>query len=374
MESNQCEQELFYHLALSTVPGVGPIVGKTLISYCGSAEAAFTASKKIIAKIPGVGPVCANALNHFKDFHLAESELKFVIANNIRAIHYTSQQYPMRLKQIMDSPLVLFSKGEADLNHDKFIGIVGTRKNTHYGAEMTRRIVEGLKPYNVHIISGLAFGIDITAHKACLDLDIPTLGVVGHGLDILYPGQHKTYARKMVEQGGAIISEFFSGTALNKDLFPRRNRIVAGLCDALVVVESMAKGGSMITSDIAFSYNKDVFAVPGKATDPMSEGCNFLVKNLKAAICENALDIANGMNWSLPNEHSEKKPIQAQLFLELNEDEKRIVTFLENGEKTYDDILISTQIPVSKLSFLLLNLEMKNMLHAMPGKKYAICR
>lgn len=374
MQNTISDQELFYQIALVCVPGVGPVAGKTLISYCGSAEAVFTSSKKLLAKIPGVGPVSAQAIQAYTDFSIPENEMRFIIQHNIRGIHYNSPEYPLRLKQNMDSPLVLFVKGDTNLNHDKIVGIVGTRKCSPYGVEMTRRIIEGLKPHNAYIISGLAFGIDICAHKYAMDMDMPTMGVVGHGLDILYPGQHKNHARRMIEQGGAVISEFFSGTPLNKDLFPRRNRIVAGLCDALIVVESMARGGSMITAEIANSYNRDVFAVPGRATDPMSEGCNLLIKNLKAAICENATDISNGMNWYLPEDLKPGRPVQNTLLLELNDTEKLIVNALNNSEKHYDDLLFETQIPVSKLSYTLLDLEMKGLLKALPGKKYGMYR
>ena len=374
MESSSQQQELFYQIALSSIPEIGPIVGKSLIGYCGSANAVFTSSKKLIAKIPGIGPVNAAIISNFKDFAVAEREMNFVLKNNIRGIHFTSPDYPIRLKQNLDSPIVLFVKGNVDLNHHRFVAIVGTRKNTEYGSEITKKIVADLKPYDVHIISGLAYGIDICAHRASLDNQIPTVGVVGHGLDILYPGSHKSSARQMIESGGAVLTEFFSGTALNKDLFPRRNRIVAGLCDAIVIIESLKRGGSMITADIASSYNKDVFALAGRANDPMSEGCNFLIKSLKAGLCENAEDIANGMNWFLEDGGKPKTQTQTSLLLDLNEEEKKVFEILNTGIQNYDEILFQTQIPVNKLSYLLLDLEMKGFLNSMPGKKYSLCR
>lgn len=370
----ETENELFYHLALSLVPGVGPVAGKSLISYCGSATAVFHENKRRISKIPGIGSSIANALFCFKDFHRAENELKFIKQNRLIALHYTSKEYPIRLKQVIDSPLVLYVKGDTDLNQKKIVAIVGTRKNTHYGSEITRRIIEDLKPYNVAVISGMAYGIDITAHKACLENNLPTIGVLGHGLDMLYPAQHKKYALQMLEQEGALITEFTSQTPLNKDLFPRRNRIVAGMCDCVLVVESMVKGGSMLTADIASSYNKDVFAVPGRVTDIMREGCNYLIKTLKAAPCENAEDLANGMNWSKVDEIKPKKVIQTEMFHTLNGDEQKIVYTLTEGEKNYDDIFFHTQIPIHKLNPILLDLEMKGLLQSLPGKMYGVLR
>ncbi len=367
-------EELYYQMALSLVPGVGPVAGKSLIGYCGSAAAVFAEKKSRLERIPYIGQTHVESIFSFKEFDIIDRELEFIESNKIRAIHYTSAEYPLRLKQELDSPLVLFVRGDIDLNHARIIAIVGTRKNTFWGTEITRKIVEDLKKYNVHIVSGLAYGIDICAHKACLEFGIPTMGVVAHGLDILYPGHHRSHAKKMIENGGALISEHFSGTALNPDLFPRRNRIVAALSDCTLVVESMGSGGSMITAEIASGYNRDVFAVPGRPSDPMSEGCNLLIKKLKAALCENADDIAREMNWELPDSKSDNRKPQIPLFQELNEEEKKIADFLMNEEKVLDDIFIQTEIPLSKLSYLLLDMEMRGILRAMPGKRYGIIR
>lgn len=368
------DQELYYQMALSMVPGVGPVMAKSLIAYCGSAEAVFTEKKSRLGKIPYVGGISAEAIYAFRDFELIDREVAFIEKNNIRAIHYHSPEYPLRLKQELDSPLVLYVKGSANLNQPRIAAIVGTRKCTLTGAEVTRRIVEGLKPFGAAVISGLAYGIDVQAHKACLEYDVPTLAVVGHGLDVIYPGQHRPTAAKMVEQGGAIISEHFSGTALNPDLFPRRNRIVAAFCDCIVVVESKLRGGSMITAEIAAGYNRDVFAVPGRPTDTMSEGCNYLIKNLKAGLCENAEDIAKAMNWDLPDVPKTQQAFTPSLFQELSADERKVIEHLQPAPRHFDQLLINTQIPVNKLSFVLLEMEMKGMLKTLPGKRFELLR
>lgn len=370
VETEIVADELFYQLALSLVPGVGPVVGKSLIAYCGSASAVFTESQSRLAKIPGAGPMVAGCIHRFTDFQVAEQEMEFAIRNEIRVLPYTSKDYPIRLKQVPDSPLILFVKGETNFNHDRMVGIVGTRKNTIHGAEITKKLVEGLAGYNAYTISGLAYGIDICAHKASLEYRVPTIAVLAHGLDLLYPGQHFRTAQQMIEQGGSLVSEFISGTPMNKDLFPRRNRIVAGMCDCVVVVESMGKGGSMITAEMASDYNRDVFAVPGRPTDIMSEGCNMLIKNLKAGLCETAIDIGNGMNWESNTSKAAEK--QIRMFEELTEDEAMVVEVLHKQNGTYENLLLETGIPVNRLSVLLVEMEMKGIIRGLPGKQYAI--
>lgn len=366
--------ELLYLLSLSQVQGIGPVSGKTMISFCGSAEAVFREKKRVLEKIPGIGKSGAAAIKAAHDHSRAEQEMAFMDKNGICAIGYNDPGYPIRLKQVLDSPLLLFVKGNTDLNHHRITGIVGTRKNTQDGSHITREIVKGLKPYDCHIISGLAHGIDTVAHKACLENDIPTLGVLAHGLDMIYPLRNQQVAEKMLEAGGAIISEFFSGTELHPDLFPRRNRIVAGMCDALVVVESMIKGGSMITAQIAHSYDRDVFAVPGRPGDTMSEGCNYLIKSLKAAMCEDAGDIARGMNWNTPDGNQPKKQYQYEMFLNLTPEERLITEQLSGKELHIDELMLSTGLPAGRLTLLLLELEMKGLIRAMPGKLFKMAR
>jgi len=360
--------ELFYLLSLSQIPGIGPISGKTLISHCGSAEAVFKEKKRILEKIPGIGSMGAAAIRQETGAYAAEKEIKFIEQSCIRVLPYTSPDYPIRLKQILDSPLLLFVKGSTELNPMRTCAIVGTRKNTADGTQTTRNIVSGLKQHACHIISGLAFGIDIIAHKTAVDEQIPTIAVVAHGLDMVYPLRHKSVADKMLASGGAIVSELFSGTPLHPDLFPRRNRIVAGMSDAVVVIESMIRGGSMITAQIAHSYDRDVFAVPGKPDDKMSEGCNYLIKNLKAGLCENANDIARGMNWDLGSvKHTN---IQTTLMFDLSPEEKLIMDCLKGKSRHFDELLLSTGLPMSRLTLMLLEMEMKQMVSSLPGKMY----
>jgi DNA processing protein len=364
------DSELFYLLSLSQIPGIGPISGKILISHCGSAEAVFKEKRRLLEKIPGIGSIGAQAIKQENGALAAEKELRFIDKHGVRALPYTSTEYPIRLKQILDSPLVLFIRGNTALNPLRTAAIVGTRKNTATGAQLTKNIVADLKPHACHIISGLAFGIDIIAHKTALDEQIPTVAVVAHGLDLVYPLRHKAVADRMLENGGAIVSELFSGTTLHPDLFPRRNRIVAGMSDAVIVIESMVRGGSMITAQIAHSYDRDVFAVPGKPGDKMSEGCNFLIKHLKAGMCENAADIARGMNWDM--DIGVRKNRQTTMFFNLTPEEKLIADNLRKKQSHIDELLLATGLPMSRLSLLLLELEMKQMVLSLPGKVYKL--
>ncbi|MBL7812807.1 MAG: DNA-protecting protein DprA [Bacteroidetes bacterium] len=362
--------ETYHHMALSLVPKIGPVLGKTLISYCGGAEAVFKEKKNNLLKIPGMGDLMTRELRSFTSFSAVDDELKFAEKYKIRILPYTHSAYPSRLKQALDSPLVLFVKGDADLNHHRMTGIVGTRRNTDLGTDSTRNLVNGLKPYDSYIVSGLAYGIDICAHKTAIACDLPTIGVVAHGLDLIYPAKHRSIAEEMLEKGGAIVSEFFSGTPLHPDLFPRRNRIVAGMCDALIVIESMKKGGSMITADIAFSYNRDVFAVPGRPGDIMSEGCNLLIKSLKAGMAESAIDVARGMNWPDPGKKSRQQASQAQLFSHFSSDEMSVIHHLQDKILHIDTIAEVCKIPVHRLAHILLELEMKDAIESRPGMMY----
>lgn len=358
-------------LALSRVQGIGPVISRSLISFFGSAEQVFRESPERLALIPGIAATNARAIRNFRDWAAIEKEIHFVDKNGIRALPFTHSDYPQRLNQIPDGPIVLFAKGGTNLNHTRFVSIVGTRRNTQHGAAICERIVQELKDLNVYVVSGLAIGIDICAHRACNANDIPNLGVVAHGLDQIYPYGHRKDATEMIAKGGGIISDFFSGTKMVPDLFPRRNRLVAGLCDALLVVESQGRGGSMITAGLASGYNRDVFAVPGRVTDPMSAGCHLLVRNLKAGLCTSAVDLAYGMNWEFPDRKT-KEAAQGSLFVELNEEEKRVAGILRKGELAYDSLLQRCKLPVNKLTYTLFELEMKNVVRVLPGKVYEL--
>lgn len=289
--------------------------------------------------------------------------------NNIKPLFYLDKEYPKRLLHCEDSPVLLYCKGNANLNAEKIISIVGTREATNYGKDLTDTLIRDLAPYNTTIVSGLAYGIDIHAHKAALENNLPTVCALAHGLDKIYPGIHKSTAEKIIENG-AWLSDFTSNTIPNRENFPRRNRIVAGIADATIVIESKENGGSLITADIANSYNRDVFAFPGRVNDEHSMGCNNLIKQNKAALVQSAQGIIHLMGW----EQTEKpKHIQKQLFVELSADEEQLVNILKNKDSVnVDDICLLSKMPMSKVSGMLLTLEFSGIVKSLPGKMYRL--
>ena len=302
----------------------------------------------------------------------AEKEVKFVEDYKIKTFFFTEDEYPERLKPLTDNPILLYYKGEADLNAPKTVGIVGTRKCTDYGKEITKKIVAELAAHDVMIISGLAYGVDIAAHNAALENNLKTIGVLAHGLNTLYPAQHKPAAKKMVLQGG-LLTEYKSSDEMRTHNFPDRNRIVAGLCDAVVVIESGIKGGAVITANIANSYNKDVFSVPGKATDKMSAGCNFLIKTFKANLIENGNDLLEAMRWKNVEGQSKQQKQQKQLFLNLAEEEKVIYSLLnDKGEVEIDKLVHESGMNSSQMAASLLEMEMNGLIVSLPGKRYKL--
>ncbi|MCO6488574.1 MAG: DNA-processing protein DprA [Phaeodactylibacter sp.] len=362
-------EELLYKVAITLIPNVGPVTARNLISYCGGVRAVFEARKRELLKVPGVGNHVADNIVNQNVLGRAEEELSFLEAHGIQALFYLDQAYPQRLRHYPDSPPLLYYKGRADLNAERIVAIVGTRRPSAHGIHTCEELVEGLKPYGVVLISGLAYGIDIAAHRKCLALDIPTVGVLGHGLRRIYPAQHQAVARAMAQSGG-LLSEYPSYTMPDREHFPMRNRIIAGLCDALIVVETRKKGGSMISAHMANDYNKDVFAVPGRIKDSFSEGCNHLIKCHKAALIEQAADVAYVMRWDEPNT---PKAIQKQLFVELTEAEKIVVDLLHQYEAVGIDQLTSAlKAPNSEMAGLLLELEFKGVIRALPGKRYVL--
>jgi DNA processing protein len=289
--------ELPYQIGLTLIEGIGDVNAKSLLAYCGSAAEVFKQKEAQLLKIPGIGSIWAKSIVNSKDvLKRAEEEIKFIEKYNIEPIFFTDENYPARLKYCSDSPVLLYYKGTADLNREKIIAVVGTRKPSEYGKEKTQEFVAELKGTGAIIISGLAYGVDVLAHKTALENGLDTVGVVAHGLDRIYPQLHDKVAKRMVGQGG-ILTDFMSGTNPDAVNFPKRNRIVAGLCDALVVIESKRGGGSLITATIANSYNKDVFAFPGRAGDVLAEGCNGLIKQNRAVLIENAADLLYAMQW-----------------------------------------------------------------------------
>jgi DNA processing protein len=361
--------ELLYKIGLSKIAGVGAVTARQLVSYCGSAKAVFEASKKELIKIPNIGTVLAEAVITQDVLAIAEKEIDYIAANNIKALTYTDAEFPQRLKFQHDCPFLLFYKGNADVNAARVVGIVGTRKPTTHGEQICKEIIEGLLPYNVLIISGLAYGIDITAHKKSLEMEIPNIGAVGHGLSHIYPTEHHKVAEKMVHCGG-LLSEHTHDIKPDPRHFPMRNRLIAGMCDALLVVETALSGGSMISAELAFGYDKDVFAVPGRSKDKYSQGCNFLIKNNKAALVETAEDLANSMNWEVAGK---QKIIQTNLFVELTAAEQKIYDFVKTKTDVgIDDIGFNTALEPSQIAINLLQLEFKNMIKVLPGKRYSV--
>jgi DNA processing protein len=363
---------LLHQLALKFVPGIGDVLAKNLISYCGSAEEVFKISRHKLLFIPGIGPKMAAAILNRNCFDFAEKEIQFIEKNKIQAVFYTDKTYPKRLKSCVDSPMLLFHKGNADLNKQRIVSIVGTRHATPYGKQICDELVDHLKAFDVIVVSGLAYGIDICTHKACVKQNVPTIGILGHGLDRLYPAQHKNTAEKMLENGG-LLTEFPSGTNPDRENFPKRNRIIAGMADATVVVEASVKGGALITAEIANSYNRDVFTFPGRIGDEFSEGCNFLVRYNKAGLLTSCADLPDQLGWL-----TDTKPLKNQqlLFpLALSVDEQQIFDLLKSTEQIgIDDLSLRTNISISSLSTNLLNLEMQGLVRSLPGKSYCLVK
>lgn len=359
--------ELYYILALTQIPNVGPKLSRNLIAYCSSPEAVLKEKKSHLQKIPGIGEKTASAITSYRVEEKVEKEIEFIQKHKIKTLYFLDENYPERLKDIESSPIILFFKGNCDLNNPRTLAIVGTRKSTPYGKSVCERICDGLTPYSPLIVSGLAYGIDHCAHKSALKNNIPTLGVLGHGLDIIYPYKHRSLAENMLSNGG-LLTEYFSGTKPDKENFPARNRIVAGLVDAVIVVETGERGGALITAEIAYSYNRDVFTVPGRVDDPYSAGCNRLIKLNKAVLVETAEDIAFQLGWDI------KKPEKPKLtinFSELTEIERDVISLLKAGEKLQIDAL-SAQLKYnsSELSLVLLDMEFRGFIRALPGNVY----
>jgi DNA processing protein len=301
----------------------------------------------------------------------AEKEIGFIERYKITPLFFQHESYPQRLKNCLDSPILLFYKGNADLNANRVVGIVGTRKATEYGKGMTHELITGLVHQQVLIVSGLAYGIDSCAHRCSLDTGLNTVGVLGHGLDTVYPWLHRPMAERMVGQGG-LLTEFLSNTKPDRSNFPRRNRIIAGMCDAIVVVEAGRKGGALITAEIANSYNRDVFAVPGRLTDPYSDGTNYLIRTNRAALIQKADDIEYLMGWK--TDSTVIPATQRKIFIEMTPDEERIVALLqENGQLGIDEICARVEAHVSKVSAALLNREFEGIVKCLPGKAYSMC-
>ncbi|RYU89919.1 DNA-protecting protein DprA [Mucilaginibacter terrigena] len=363
---------LLHQVALTYLKSIGCTYAKSLVAHVGDAEEVFKTPKAKFLKIPGIGEKKINLIDFDEALRKAEQELKFIEKNAIDVLFYTDARYPRRLKNCHDSPVLLYSKGNANLNPYHCVSIVGTRNATDYGRQLCRQLVEELQQYNVLVVSGLALGIDVAAHKECIRLGVPTVGVLGHGLDKLYPHQNRGTADKMQENGG-LLCEYPSGTIPDRENFPQRNRIVAGMADATIVIEAGLKGGALITAEIANSYNRDVFAFPGRLGDEYSEGCNFLIRNNKAALLTCVADLAYSLGWE-KNTDVKDAPQQLLMPIDLSADERAVYEIIRQNKNplAIDDLSIKANMPMSQLAMTLLDMELQGFIRSLPGKMYKV--
>ncbi len=361
--------DLLYQIALTDVPNIGSVQSKILVEYFGNARDIFSAKKQSLEKIDGIGTLRAKAIKDFNGFAAAEEEIVFIEKYKIQPLFMTDADYPQRLLHCYDSPVLLYYRGNADLNVPKIINIIGTRSNTEYGKQLTEQLVEELQSLQVLIVSGLAYGIDSIAHKSAVTANLPTVGVLAHGIDNIYPVQHTALAKQMIQHGG-LLTEFKKQTKPDKHNFPRRNRIVAGMCDATVVIETASKGGSMITAEIANSYNRDVFAFPGKTTDVKSAGCNYLIRSNKAILLETTEQLIDTLGWA---SKKVKKKAQKELFISFSPEEQVLVNILKEKDTVHiDEVYAKSGMNSSTVASVMLNLEFQNVIGSLPGKMYKL--
>lgn len=350
--------------------GIGDARIKKLVAYCGGPKQVFRQPKSFLLKIPSIGAAIANVVSSSVVLKQAEDELQFALKNSVRAISFLDSDYPQRLKHCDDSPVVLYAKGNGSINPSRALSIVGTRNATRQGREIAESIVEQLAKAQVTIVSGLAYGIDIAAHKASLKFNIPTIGCLAHGLDRVYPKLHTNTAIEMLENG-ALITDFPIGTNPDRENFPKRNRIVAGMSDATIVVEAGIKGGALITAELANGYDRDVFAVPGRVSDEYSAGCHYLIMNHKAALVTSGNDILKALGWQ--QDESKKKPqAQTKLLIDLSEEQEKVVAVLREKDHTIDRLAVLSGFPMSKVASILLELEFEGIVSTLPGKVYKL--
>lgn len=360
-------EDLFYVLALLQVEGVGDIVAKKLLSHCEAPAEIFKSKASQLQTIEGIGTVLLRNLKNKTVFAKAEAELRFIEKNQIDVSYFLNVDYPQRLKHCIDGPVLLFSCGNIKLENRRIISIVGTRQITPHGAEFCRKLIDELSPLDPIIVSGFAYGVDILAHQAAIENGLQTIGVLAHGLNQIYPKAHKKYVSKVNANGG-LLTEFWSSSHPNPENFVKRNRIVAGISEATIVIESADKGGSLITANMANGYNRDVFAVPGRVLDKYSEGCNNLIKTQKAQLLTSAADLVYHLNWDL---QTAAKPIQKQLFVSLEPEEQKVYDFLQqNGKELLDTLALECGFPVFKIAPMLLNMELKGVVRPLPGKLF----
>ncbi len=361
--------DLLYALALQHVPNLGDTTAKKLLGKFGNAKNIFQEKKSNLLKIEGVGQARIQELNNSSHLKAAEEELRFIESNKIKVHYFQDSDYPEKLKHCLDGPVILFSKGNIDLARKRVISVVGTRKITSHGISFCEEFIENLAVLDPVIVSGFAYGVDITAQKAAVKNGMQTIGCLAHGLNQIYPKSHKRYMQE-VEDNGGFFTDFWSTDNFDRNNFLKRNRIIAGLSEATIVIESAEKGGALVTADIANSYDREVFAVPGRPSDKYSIGCNDLIKSQKAHVLTSAADLAYILNWELERKH---EPVQKQLFVDLEEDEQVLYEFLKSSGKTQLDLLaLNCRVPTFKAASLLLNMELKGAVRPLPGKLFEI--
>lgn len=365
----QGREQLLYMIALTHVAGIGQVRARELVAYCGGPKEVFSKKKGELAKIPGIGSVVADAIATSNVLQKAEQELLACERHGVHTLTFLDKAYPQRLNHCSDAPILIHMKGNANLNPERTISVVGTRNATAHGKEITERIIEDLKLLQVSIVSGLAYGIDIAAHRAALKHGLPTIACLAHGLDRIYPPLHTATAKEMLEQG-ALITEFPLGTNPDKENFPTRNRIVAGMTDATLVVEAGIKGGALITANLAADYNRDVFAIPGRTTDVYSEGCHKLIRENKAALVTSAADIIKALNWDI--EAPAIPTRQQRLLLGLTPEQEKVVEVLGESSLSVDQLTGRLGMSMSKVSALLLEMEFEGIVRSLPGKVYQL--
>lgn len=365
------DNDLLYQIALTLIPGVGPKTAAVLLQHFGTAEEVFRAAPQQIKRVEGIGTGRAALMKNPDILRRASAEMEFVAREEIRCLFITDPDYPYRLKHCNDAPVLLFSKGNANLNAARTVAVIGTRNNTAYGQELCEMLIDGLKAYHdLLVVSGMAYGIDAAAHKKCVKEGVPTTGVLAHGLDRIYPYAHKPLADEMCACGG-LLTEFPSGTNPDKPNFPVRNRIVAGMSDVVVVVESDLKGGAVITAYLAAGYNREVAAFPGRVHDPRSRGCHMLIRKNIAAMITSADDLADLMGWQA---QTQPRTIQPELLPILTPEQQTVMDNFRNKETLHtDELQQQTAMNSSILAATLLSLEMQGILKPLPGKYYRRC-
>ncbi len=361
-------EELISALRLQCIPNIGDISSRKLIAYCGSPTAVFKEKKEALLKIGGIGTKIIEGLYDSRYLKAAENEYSFIKEHSIKYVYFEDKEYPKYLRHCADAPLILFQRGAINLKDRKIISIVGTRNITPHGRQFCEQFMEELAPLDPVIVSGFAYGVDICIQKAANALGLQTIGCLAHGLNQIYPRAHRKYCAP-IEKNGGFLTEFWSTSKPDRENFLRRNRVIAGISEATIVIESAEKGGSLVTADIANSYNRDVFAVPGRPNDQFSTGTNALIKQQKAHLLTSAADLVYHLNWDLQKKLTDA--IQKQLFVELDETEHSIYSFLQQeGKQLLDDIAMGSQLSIFKTASTLLSMELKGLVRPLPGKQF----